>query len=107
MEELLKILENIEHNPDIEIDYTQVQKFIDFYQSFKTSTEDQDGVLSLPSFSFDGGNVEARFWLFDILECDEKFTQLLHYCSKFEAEVMDDDRVLIRFLIPNLFKRRS
>lgn len=106
MEELLKLLNEIDKNPDIEIDYTQVRRFIDFYQSLQLSTERQDGVLSEPSFSFDGASIEARFWLFDILECDEKFVQFLHYASKFEAEVMNDDRILVRFLIPNLFKRR-
>lgn len=105
MEELLRLLDEIEQNEKIEIDYTQVRKFIDFYQSFKASSDNQDGVLSQPIFGFDGANVEAKFWVFDILECDDKFATLLRYASKFEAEVMDDDRILIRFLIPNLFKR--
>ena len=106
MEELLKILNDAEVSGNIEIDYEQVHKFIDFYDSLKKSIDNQGGVLSRPEFDFDGADIQAKLWLFDILECDSKFTALLHYCSKFEAEVLSDGRILLRFLIPGLFKAR-
>lgn len=107
MEKLLKILDEVEKSNELEVDYTQVKRFIDFYNSLKNSTDNQSGFLDEPSFDFNGANIEARFWFFDILECDSSFREMMHYCKKFEAEVQKDDRILLRFLIPGLFKRKG
>ena len=104
--QLLQILDQLDSMPDIEVDYTQVRRFMEFYDSLEKTVDNQDGALGEPTFSFNGANIEVKFYFFDILECDIKFREVMHYCSAFSAEVMPDDRVLLSFTIPNLFKKR-